>query len=177
MSRQRWGTFSVADHLRTRAFVTEVFLYDRLIIPYPPDSDERKRWAKNKWAPGLLDKCMNILEKGKLLEAVPWTQSRQQLFQDHYQLTQVVSRDALWSTREVLAMDKNMPDSVWPIIAYPSRQQFAEEFRLENSQFDEDFRRARTEKLGWLLGHHFLVPDTEVRNDLYLLQEAVNLAK
>jgi hypothetical protein len=31
-----WGTFSVKDHLRERAFVAEVLLYDRLVIPRPP---------------------------------------------------------------------------------------------------------------------------------------------
>lgn len=50
MSRERWGTFSVKDHQRKRAFVAETLLYDRLIIPYPPNPEERKRWSEQKWA-------------------------------------------------------------------------------------------------------------------------------
>lgn len=44
MPRELWGTFSVADHLRERAFVAEILLYDRLVIPVPPDDEERGRW-------------------------------------------------------------------------------------------------------------------------------------
>jgi hypothetical protein len=41
-----WGTFSVRDHLRRRAFVAELLIYDRLVIPYPPPGDgvEYGRW-------------------------------------------------------------------------------------------------------------------------------------
>ena len=32
-----WGTFSVMDHLREGAFLAEVIMYDRLLIPVPPN--------------------------------------------------------------------------------------------------------------------------------------------
>jgi hypothetical protein len=31
-----WGTFSVGDHLRANSFVAELLLYDRLVVPVPP---------------------------------------------------------------------------------------------------------------------------------------------
>ena len=37
-----WGTFSVRDHCRPGAFVREVLLYDRLVVPYP-DPNARAR--------------------------------------------------------------------------------------------------------------------------------------
>jgi hypothetical protein len=38
---ETWGTFSVTDHLGRRAFVADVILYDRLVIPVP-DAEERR---------------------------------------------------------------------------------------------------------------------------------------
>lgn len=35
MAMQVWGTFSVNDHTRPNAFVREVLLFDRLVLPYP----------------------------------------------------------------------------------------------------------------------------------------------
>ncbi len=61
MSREVWGTFSVKDHCKQRAFVAEVLLYDRLVIPYPPN-DERERWADNGWDPQKLDSILKILD-------------------------------------------------------------------------------------------------------------------
>ena len=46
MSRQHWGTFSVRDHLQPYAFITEVFLYDRLIIPHPADNEDQQKQKK-----------------------------------------------------------------------------------------------------------------------------------
>lgn len=36
MARERWGAFSVIDHKNTAAYVPEVLLYDKLVIPVPP---------------------------------------------------------------------------------------------------------------------------------------------
>jgi hypothetical protein len=51
MSKQVWGTYSVKDHCDPNAFVAEVMLYDRLVIPVPPDDKERARWRKAGWQP------------------------------------------------------------------------------------------------------------------------------
>ncbi len=192
MSRQRWGTFSVTDHLHTRAFFSEVFLYDRLVIPYPPNDDERKRWRASKWAPGLLEDCLETL--GNLAVPAPWTESRKQEFNSRYTLAQEASfdtkvladaqeqgaKDPMYITRQILTELKEFPPDVWPVAAYPSREQFAEEFELKDSQLTEGVKpedgQGRAERLGWLLGHRFLAPANEMRNDLYLLQEAIKLA-
>ena len=201
MTRQRWGTFAVADHLSTRAFITEVFLYNRLVIPYPPSPEERVRWKDNKWAPGLLEDCLDILNKADLVEQVEWTEAKKEEFKSHYQLARQVSYDAMQTTRLILAMNKDIPPDVWPVAAYPNPQTFAKEFASDDKQeaaypdpqtlakefvsmeeiwrrlekFQTEERQKRTERLGWLLGHSFLVPSNELRNDLYLLREAVDL--
>jgi hypothetical protein len=39
---QLWGTFSVMDHAREGTFLAEVVMYDRLVIPVPPDPEHAK---------------------------------------------------------------------------------------------------------------------------------------
>jgi hypothetical protein len=36
---ERWGALSVKDHIDRRALATEVLLYDKRVIPAPPDWD------------------------------------------------------------------------------------------------------------------------------------------
>lgn len=199
MSRQRWGTFSVRDHLQPYAFITEVFLYDRLIIPHPANDEERKRWMENKWAPGLLDICLEVLGDDLAL-MVPWTSASITELKSRYNLTHDVAFDTQYAdqfsttgyaaTRVVLPQGVEIPNDVWAVAAYPSREEFAREFGLQDSQFSQSSflgeqnekldtqhdRQQHIERLGWLLGHSFLVPHGEVRNDQYLLKEAVKLA-
>ncbi len=83
-----WGTFSVKDHLRDRAFVAEVLLYDRLVIPRPPTADEEKpksdeqsqwtRWGASGWKPGRLEKLLDILRKHELAIEIPWGEQARQ---------------------------------------------------------------------------------------------------
>jgi hypothetical protein len=190
MNRQRWGTFSVRDHLQPYAFLTEVFLYDRLIIPHPADDEERKRWMKEKRAPGLLDACLEVLGDD-LVVRVPWTSTSMIELKSRYELTYDVALDIGYgATRAVLPMAIEIPNDVWAVAAYPSREEFAREFGLQEKQFSQKShlsdqgdkldtqlnKQQHMERLGWLLGHSFLVPHGEVRNDQYLLKEAVKLA-
>ena len=41
--------------------MSEVLLYDRLVIPYPP-SEDRRRWADSGWEPDELDDVLKILD-------------------------------------------------------------------------------------------------------------------
>jgi hypothetical protein len=38
--KEVWATYSVRDHLAPKAFVADVMLYDRLVIPVPAENDE-----------------------------------------------------------------------------------------------------------------------------------------
>jgi hypothetical protein len=70
MSKQLWGAFSVTDHCEPRAFVAEVMLYDRLVIPVPPDEAERERWHENGRDPDLLERLLAIL--GGRAQPIKW---------------------------------------------------------------------------------------------------------
>ena len=73
MARQLWGTYSVADHCTAFPFVADMVLYDRLIVPVPPDGDEDEwnRWAGKKWNPGRQRTL--LAELGDYVRRVPWT--------------------------------------------------------------------------------------------------------
>ena len=134
MSRERWGTFSVADHLRPRAFVADVLLYDRLVIPYPPTPDERARWTGLKWYPDQLDQKLEILGDEMTIRA-PWNQWTQERCKTRMAAAKSVSFDgknvvdeqgkvdAFHMTRMILAQDcrPELPKGVakvWALAAY-----------------------------------------------------------
>jgi hypothetical protein len=78
MSRQLWGCYAVADHLQRRAFVSDVLLYERLVIPVRP-SDEPGReaytvWRTSGWEPERQERLLNIL--GEIAHRVPWNTRR-----------------------------------------------------------------------------------------------------
>lgn len=98
-----WGTYSVRDHLRSRAFVADVLLYDQLVIPRPPtpveEAQERNaardrgetvtppaighdgkyktevdRWSENGWRPRRLEEMLKILREHRLVVELPWSE-------------------------------------------------------------------------------------------------------
>src|SRR6266849_10590731 len=62
--RERWGAFSVRDHVSDAPFVSEVLLYDRLIIPIPDPNDNLAEvsWAHEGWKPDVLRDCLDVLK-------------------------------------------------------------------------------------------------------------------
>lgn len=68
-----WGTFAVNDHTRKRAFVAEAVLFDRLVIPTPPDWDDLTQWPAD-WQPKRLRSLIGIL--GNRAIPLPWDASR-----------------------------------------------------------------------------------------------------
>ena len=82
MARQVWGTFSVKDHCAPNAFVAEVMLYDRLVVPRPPDENERIRWRNEGWNPDLLDKLLSIL--GERAYVIDWDAIRQEKWRSRF---------------------------------------------------------------------------------------------
>ena len=117
MSRERWGTFSVIDHKNPATLVPEVLLYDRLVLPVPPNEDERKRWTDRGWAPDVLDRRLEQLgplavtaswshaERQRAIEA--WEQHMKTVRSDAEQIVREIKEKAPYQmTRMVLANDK-----------------------------------------------------------------------
>jgi hypothetical protein len=91
MRLQQWGTFSVKDHLRPRAFVAEVILFDKLVIPRPatakelyaegqgiPSEDQKDRWFRHGWNPDRQRELLDILGEFELAVELPWGRQAQQ---------------------------------------------------------------------------------------------------
>ncbi len=186
MSRERWGTFSVADHLQPRAFVAEVMLYDRLVVPYPPTQEERQKWTEHSWEPGLLQRKLDILGEDIVMRA-PWDEWRQRAYQSRIAIARGVNFDgkivveaqskvdAYYMTRTVLALDcrPELPrgiTKVWAMAAYPSVFAYQE----DTAQATDEEKR---EKLAIVLTHQFLVPENPDLSDDEMLKQAVELAR
>lgn len=81
MSRELWGTFSVRDHLAEHAFVADVLLYDRLLIPAKPADKDPKEWPA-EWDHARLNRTLEIL--GELALPIPWTDELSAQWRSYY---------------------------------------------------------------------------------------------
>ena len=85
MKVQQWGTYSVRDHRRTRPFVADVLLFDKLIIPRPatheelyfegqskPAIDQLQRWRDEDWDPDAQRRLLDVLKEFDLAIELPW---------------------------------------------------------------------------------------------------------
>jgi hypothetical protein len=103
MTIELWGKFSVRDHIINRAFVADVLLYDRLVIPTCPEDRPETEWPE-EWD---LPKQKSLLaDLGDLAIPVPWTKERHSEWQTRFddkraeerrlaraQATQIIERD------------------------------------------------------------------------------------
>jgi hypothetical protein len=131
MPTELWGTFSVKDHLRKRPFVTEVLVYDRLMIPRQPtleeeppepgENQEAAEWPED-WKPQQLRELLNILREGDLAIELPWgKQARQdwsKLYHGHLLNDLGAKRTQLAEAakQEIEMAKANVPDQA-PFIA------------------------------------------------------------
>jgi hypothetical protein len=78
MKTERWGTLSVMDHKNPSAFITDIILYDHLVIPTPPDQNAEQLWRYEGRSPELLKKRLDKL--GDLAEQVSWRSGTNEQF-------------------------------------------------------------------------------------------------
>jgi hypothetical protein len=73
VAQQLWGTHSVADHCVARAYVTDVLLYDRIVVPVPPSDEpsEEQRWVANSWYPERQRTLLAVL--GDFAHPIEWS--------------------------------------------------------------------------------------------------------
>lgn len=181
MRTERWGTFSVNDHLRQNAFVADVLLYDKLAIPYPPDEDEKERWNDSKWKPDELLKKMEILENGNLLIPIPWNNIVKEAYASRYAMVDDIGEgvktkleDPYFASRATIA-EGFLPAAskgvikVWPMIAYPAMNKYVEDQQHKTKE-------EKQQELCIMLSHQFLVPEDQSKSGDELLKQAVKLA-
>lgn len=77
MVRRLWGCYSVADHLADRAFVADLLLYDRLVVPVPSE-DDRARWEE-RWNPTRQTELLKIIEP--FVKRIVWSAPLREQFE------------------------------------------------------------------------------------------------
>jgi hypothetical protein len=142
--RELWGTFAVNDHCRRHAFVREVLAFDRLVLPKPADAKERTRWQKPDpsnplltWNPDGLDELLDVLGTQKrrghrgaqCAWVVKWSESQWQHERSRLEAARVVTDDAYWTTRRILAQNDTLPAVVEAVAAYPSKDAWEADLR------------------------------------------------
>lgn len=177
MGRQVWGTYSVKDHCDPNAFIADVLLYDRLVIPVPPDDEERKRWEDAGWQPDRLDNLLRIL--GQRAYPIAWDDNRRERWKNRYEAGSDVAQDtgewAFSATRTELT--QGLPRNVTGI------QAVANYTALPDLQKELGLKAAEEGALPLyggtgiaILGHEFLVPNDPRWTHDELLKEAVEFS-
>jgi hypothetical protein len=135
MGGEVWGTVAVNDHCRSDAFLREVLLFDRLVIPVPSSPEERDRWRHpnphdpaETWHPGALDAALSVLGTQRrpfkdgtaLAWESPWDTDRWQAGKSRLDVAAAITTiDAFSATRMVLAMEEKLPAIVEAVAALP----------------------------------------------------------
>jgi hypothetical protein len=182
MSEEVWGTFSVKDHCAADAFVAEVLLYDRLVIPRPPtwDPRERERWRLSGWDPDRLDTILEVL--GDRATPIDWDAGLQAQWRERFDAASHVQRRvrnlAYLTTGDVLR--SSIPAHVTGVQAvanYASIDDLERDVgRFRKWSPDQEVRELAGGTAVAIVASEFLVPTDPGRPHLDLLRDAVALA-
>lgn len=195
---QIWGTFSVKDHVREGAFISEVLMYDKLVVPVPPrlgvgsakdrmtSAQEWERWKMEGWDPARQTQLLGIL--GKLAMPVEWNRKWQDEWQSTFQKSrsnvseEIARRLAFIVTGSVLLkLTPAMAEGVVAVTPYDSLEEIKQDLGIQARQFtSEDQERSRHlpgSALTAIVGREFLVPEDADKDDFQLLADAVAVAK
>jgi len=175
MGREVWGTYAVNDHCVPDAFVRDVMLYDRLVIPTPDDGSEWDRWRKSDWEPDKQARLLDIL--GDRAVRVPWTAERQADWKNRYEAGLKVAQDAdAWAFQATRAgLTANLPGSVQGVsalTAYPSLDALEKDVGLRRT----DGISLPSGTVAAIVGRELLVPEKSRHSHEDLLIAALELS-
>jgi hypothetical protein len=125
MSRQLWGCYAVNDHLQKNAFVADVLLFERLVIPVPPQDDPEalQPWKEN-WRADEQQDLLDIL--GGIAYQVPWSSVLRDRFQDEWSASRAtVELDTLADE------ERRFPGNVSPEAAAVSRTLLSKDLAMK----------------------------------------------
>jgi|HubBroStandDraft_6_1064221.scaffolds.fasta_scaffold153711_2 hypothetical protein len=173
MTIERWGAFSVIDHQDPKKLAADVLLYDRLLMPTPPDWD-RHRWVTNNWDPDGMDK--RVRQLGELAVKATWDQERQKDWQQKMDILGAELKSGFAGTAGVLADHARdyRPPGVTAIEALSAYQSEADFRELDPGASARDQAREDAAQLNCLVAHAILIPDDEDGEES--LKRAIDLA-
>lgn len=178
-----WGTFSVRDHVQPWAFIAEVLIYDRLVIPVPPpgEPEEWARWTEERWDPDRQQELLAML--GDLALPVEWDAQRRaqwdrQFLVERERIADQVAFEAAipyHATGSVLIQD--VPRMARPVVATTLFTSIPEIERALSITRLPAGTALPAGTIGAVLGTEFLIPNDPRLGELELLAEAVDVAR
>jgi hypothetical protein len=176
MPHETWGTFSVRDHCGKRPFFAEVLLYDRLVVPVPPNDAEVQRWEKNGWQPERQKQLVALL--GERVVKVPWDAHREESWRKRFEAGKAAGQQtqgyAFQATRtELTAGLPAEVTGVEAIASYPTFEELRKDLQLTDAMGGVAVPSGAAVAV---LGQEFLVPDDPKASDTELLTLAVSLS-
>lgn len=201
-NHELWGTFAVSDHLRPRAYVAEAILFDRLVLPTPPDGNDDllEEWKSNGWKPDLQKEVIDIL--GDLAIPVPWDATIEGAWQSKFvELKKIIVDDvkhiksasndtpAAYVSRNVIKNSINNKDDILfnsiksknfdpstdveAVVGFGSLKAFSEYASFKFDKLSNNELSYNSLFFNW----DFIVPEDTVLNDRALLKVAVKLSQ
>ncbi len=190
MAKQRWATFSVADHIDITQLIPDILSFDRLIFPYPPDEKEWERWEGLKWQPDLLER--RLRELVGIATSFDWDDVQRAQFSTRlvaarnpdkmstpYAAYEEKTHIGRWerakqATRDTIAnaMKQQHGDDCWLLPRYGSLAALKAE---RSFSIPPQERQRRRERLTVLVGHQLELPWSANPRKAYEL--AIDLAK
>lgn len=187
MTTEVWGTFSVRDHIRREAFLREVLLFDRLLVPYPDPlvAGERDRWRQpnpenpaETWNPDRLDDLLGILgtedapgwNGAQLVQRAMWSPATWTMLRSRLEVADAATGNPWMDTR--LGIRNEAPGVVEAVAAYPSEDDWRRDIHpLDQQPADMAAAEALVQ-----LARPFLLPAPQV-DEMDPLRQAVELAQ
>jgi hypothetical protein len=178
MSREVWGTFAINDHCVPHAFVADVMLYDRLVIPVPPDNltqEDKDLWAGYDVA--RQQKLLRVL--GDRARPVKWDQYRRASWKDRFDAAKSAAGetgpDAFRMSR--MELTSGLPPNVTAVESVSTYQSYGEITSALKIKDTEKGMLVAPGAVTAVLGREFLIVDPEKEmDDTEVLKEAVALS-
>jgi hypothetical protein len=178
-----WGTFSVRDHVQPWAFIAEVLIYDRLVVPVPPEDEPEEwgRWDEERWDPARQRELLEVL--GDRAVAVEWNAERrgqwdQQFLVERERLADQVAFEAAIPYRATGAvLIQDVPRMARPVVATTLFTSIPEIERALSITRLPPGTALPGGTISAVLGTEFLIPADPRRGELELLAEAVEVAR
>jgi hypothetical protein len=179
--REVWAAYSVSDHLAKKAFVADVMLFDRLVIPVPAD-DDHDRWEKMGWNEKRQARLLAIL--GDRALPIVWDAQLRAKWRSRWDAAKSLgietSREAMRMTPTVL-LEKIPPQvtGVVAVAAFDSPEDLRKGLLLRVNPLAANplpVPNYAPGQLAAVIGRECLVPNNPDRNEEDLLKEGVDLS-
>jgi hypothetical protein len=178
-SSEIWACFAVFDHVQPGAFLPEVVMYDRLVIPVPPrdEPEEWGRWEAMGWDPARQQELLSVLRP--VVRQVEWNQARRWAWEQSYKdrrasAAEYVKR-SLAGQMTAMGLFDEAPAMAQPVVAtapYRSLTELTEDLGIS---WEASRIALPASTVSAVVGRELLLPQDASRSEPELLKEAVDV--